>query len=387
MPIQMATQPGLDASSSGTANAICGAVLESGVFAKVMRMAKTMLAVVKANPSPGAEVREVQVPAFGRTDVLVKVKVASICGTDLHIYQWDRWAQGRIRPPLIPGHEFCGEVVACGDEVTSVKEGDFVSAEMHVACGKCLQCRTGEAHICQNVKIIGVDANGAFAEFVVIPESNIWKLDPEIPQEYASILDPLGNAVHSVLAGEIAAKTVAITGCGPIGLFAIAVARAVGAARVFAIEVNEHRRRIALQMKADLVLDPESQDVRTAVMEETGGLGVDVVLEMAGHPKAIRTAFDIVRRGGRISLLGLTSKPISLNFSEDIIFKGITVQGINGRRMYQTWYQMTALLKAGKLDLHPVITDKIAMKDFSNAMERLKTGEASKILVYPNGTR
>jgi threonine 3-dehydrogenase len=350
-------------------------------------MPNSMLAVVKPEPKPGAEIREVKIPAFGRTDVLVKVKVASICGTDLHIYEWDRWAANRIHPPLIPGHEFCGEVVAYGDEVTSVKEGDFVSAEMHVACGKCLQCRTGEAHICQNVKIIGVDTDGAFAEYVVIPESNIWKLDPAIPLEYASILDPLGNAVHTVLAGEIAAKTVAITGAGPIGLFSIAVARAVGATTIFVVEVNEHRRQIAQKMKADFVIDPGKEDARAVVMEKTGGLGVDVVLEMAGHPAAIRTAFDIVRRGGRISLLGLTSKPMSLNFSEDIIFKGITVQGINGRRMYQTWYQMTALLKAGKLDLHPVITDRISMKDFSKAMERLKTGEASKILVYPNGVK
>ena len=350
-------------------------------------MSKTMLAVVKPEAAPGAEIREVKIPGFGRSDVLVKVHVASICGTDLHIYEWDRWAQNRIHPPLIPGHEFCGEVVAYGDEVTSVKEGDFVSAEMHVACGKCLQCRTGEAHICQNVKIIGVDANGAFAEYVVIPESNIWKLDPAIPHDYASILDPLGNAVHSVLAGEIAAKTVAITGCGPIGLFSIAVARAVGATTIFAIEVNEHRREIAKQMKAEFTLDPSKQDVHAIVMEQTAGLGADVVLEMAGHPNAIRTAFDIVRRGGRISLLGLTSKPVSLNFSEDIIFKGITVQGISGRRMYQTWYQMTALLKAGKLDLHPVITHRIGMKDFASGMEQLRTGEASKILVYPNGTK
>jgi len=350
-------------------------------------MAGTMLAVVKPEAAPGAEVREVPVPVFGRTDVLVRVKVASICGTDLHIYDWDRWAQNRIKPPLIPGHEFCGEVVAFGNEVTSVKEGDFVSAEMHVACGKCLQCRTGEAHICQNVKIIGVDANGAFAEYVVIPESNIWKLDSSIPLEYASILDPLGNAVHTVLAGEIAAKSVAVTGCGPIGLFSIAVAKAVGATSVFAIEVNEHRAKIAREMQADYVLNPAQEDVIGTVMEKTGGLGVDVVLEMAGHPDSIRTAFDIVRRGGRISLLGLTSKPISLNFSEDIIFKGITIQGINGRRMYQTWYQMTALLKSGKLNLHPVITDRISMTDFGKAMERLKTGQASKILVYPNGVR
>src|ERR1700690_126115 len=358
-----------------------------GLPCPALLMPSTMLAVVKADAAPGAEIREVEIPRYGRTDVLCKVKVASICGTDLHIYEWDRWAQGRIHPPLIPGHEFCGEVVAFGDEVTSVKEGDFVSAEMHVACGKCLQCRTGEAHICQNVKIIGVDTDGAFAEYVVIPESNIWKLDPAIPQEYASILDPLGNAVHSVLAGEIAAKTVAVTGCGPIGLFSIAVARACGATSVFAIEVNEHRRKIARQMKADYVLDPSKEDVNAIVMEKTSSLGVDVVLEMAGHPDAIRLAFDIIRRGGRMSLLGLTSKPIPLNFSENIIFKGLTIQGINGRRMYQTWFQMTALLKAGKLDLHPVITDRIALKDFSSAMARLKTGEASKILVYPNGTK
>src|SRR4029077_2391141 len=230
-------------------------------------MATTMMAVVKPEAAAGAEVREVKIPTYGRTDVLVKVKVASICGTDLHIYNWDRWAQNRIHPPLIPGHEFCGEVAAYGDEVTSVKTGDFVSAEMHVACGKCLQCRIGEAHICQKVKIIGVDADGAFAAYVVIPESNIWKLDPAIPLDYASILDPLGNAVHTVLAGEIAAKTVAITGCGPIGLFAIAVARAAGATTVFAIEVNEHRRKIARQMKADFVLDPSKENASAIVME------------------------------------------------------------------------------------------------------------------------
>src|SRR5437773_4020415 len=258
-------------------------------------MSKTMLAVVKPEAAPGADVRQMPLPEIGPDDVLVKVKVASVCGTDLHIYNWDQWAQNRIKPPLIPGHEFCGHVTAIGKNVTTVKEGDFVSAEMHVACGKCFQCRTGEAHICQNVKIIGVDADGAFAEYVVIPESNIWKLDPAIPQEYASILDPLGNAVHSVLAGEIAAKTVAVTGCGPIGLFSIAVARAVGAAQVFAIEVNQNRRKIAAEMKADLVLDPSSQNVQNAILERTGGLGVDVVLEMAGHPQSIRTAFDIVR--------------------------------------------------------------------------------------------
>ena len=350
-------------------------------------MADTMLAVVKPDAAPGAEIRQVKIPEIGLSDVLVKVDVASVCGTDLHIYNWDPWAQNRIHPPLIPGHEFCGHVAAVGKEVTTVKEGDFVSAEMHVACGKCLQCRTGEAHICQHVKIIGVDANGAFAEYVVIPESNIWKLDPSIPKEYASILDPLGNAVHTVLAGDIAAKTVAITGTGPIGLFSIAVARACGATQIFAIETNKYRRAIAQQMKADFVIDPTVEDPKQIVMDATEGIGVDVVLEMAGHPSAIRTGFDILRRGGRISLLGIPSRPISLDFADDIIFKGATIQGINGRKMYQTWYQMTALLKAGKLDLHPVITDRLAMKDFNKGMERLKTGEASKILLYPNGNK
>lgn len=348
-------------------------------------MPETMLAVVKPEAAPGAEVRQMPLPEFGPDDVLVKVKVASVCGTDLHIYNWDPWAQNRIKPPLIPGHEFCGHVAAVGKNVTTVKEGDFVSAEMHVACGKCYQCRTGEAHICQHVKIIGVDANGAFAEYVKIPESNIWPIDPAVPPDYASVLDPLGNAVHTVLAGEIAAKTVAITGCGPIGLFCIAVARACGASEIFAVEINEHRRKLAAKMKADLALNPITDNVYEKVMEATGGTGVDVVLEMSGHPDAIRLGFKILRLGGRVSLLGIPSEPLELNLAEDMIFKGATVQGINGRRMYQTWFQMNALLKAHKLDIAPVITDRMPMADFSKGMDRLKSGEASKILLYPNG--
>ena len=197
-------------------------------------MPTTMQAVVKAKAAPGIELREVPVPTPGPGEVLVRVQTASVCGTDLHIYNWDPWAKGRIHPPLIPGHEFCGAVAGVGRGVTTVHEGDLVSAEMHVACGKCLQCRTGLAHVCQHVRILGVDADGAFAGYAVIPESNIWKLSPSIPHDYASLLDPLGNAVHTVLAGPIAAKTVAVTGCGAIGLFSIAVAKACGAARVFA---------------------------------------------------------------------------------------------------------------------------------------------------------
>jgi threonine 3-dehydrogenase len=315
--------------------------------------------------------------------VLVRVEAASVCGTDLHIYNWDQWAQGRIHPPLIPGHEFAGVVAAVGQGVTTVKEGDKVSAEMHVACGKCLQCRTGQAHICQHVRILGVDANGAFASYAIIPETNIWKLSPAIPHDYASLLDPLGNAVHTVLAGPIAAKTVLVTGCGAIGLFSIAVAKACGAAKVYAMEVNANRRSVAAAMGADLVLDPAKDKVEEQILEETGGTGVDVLLEMSGHPAAIRTAFSLLRTGGRASLLGIPSKPFELDFARDIIFKGAIVQGINGRKMFETWFQMEALLATGKLNLEPAITHRLKLSEFSQAMQLLQSGEAIKVILKP----
>lgn len=345
-------------------------------------MPTTMQAVVKAQAAPGIELREVPVPTPGPGEVLVRVTAASVCGTDLHIYEWDPWAQGRIHPPLIPGHEFAGAVAAIGAGVTTVKEGDLVSAEMHVACGKCLQCRTGLAHVCQFVRILGVDANGAFASYAIIPETNIWKLSPAIPHDYASLLDPLGNAVHTVLAGAIAAKTVAITGCGAIGLFSIAVAKACGAAQVFAIEVNAHRRGVAAQMGADLALDP-ADNVEEQILAATGGTGVDVLLEMSGHPKAMALGFSLLRTGGRASLLGIPAKPVELDFARDIIFKGATVQGINGRKMFETWFQMEALLAAGKLNLEPVITHRLKLAQFADAMKLLQSGEAIKVILKP----
>jgi threonine 3-dehydrogenase len=345
-------------------------------------MPTTMQAVVKAQAAPGIELREVPVPKPGPGEVLVRVHAASVCGTDLHIYEWDPWAQSRIHPPLIPGHEFAGAVAAIGAGVTTVKEGDLVSAEMHVACGKCLQCRTGLAHVCQHVRILGVDANGAFASYAIIPETNIWKLSPAIPHDYASLLDPLGNAVHTVLAGAIAAKTVAITGCGAIGLFSIAVAKACGAAQVFAIEVNAHRRSVAAQMGADLALDP-ADNVAEQILAATGGTGVDVLLEMSGHPKAMALGFSLLRTGGRASLLGIPAKPVELDFARDIIFKGATVQGINGRKMFETWFQMEALLAAGMLNLEPVITHRLKLAQFADAMKLLQSGEAIKVILKP----
>jgi threonine 3-dehydrogenase len=346
-------------------------------------MSSTMHAVVKAKAAPGIELQEVPVPSPGPGEVLVKVQAASVCGTDLHIFNWDPWAQGRIHPPLIPGHEFAGVVAGKGRGVTTVKEGDLVSAEMHVACGKCMQCRIGEAHICQHVRILGVDEDGAFAEYAIIPETNIWKLSPQIPHEYATLLDPLGNAVHAVLSGPIAAQTVAVTGCGAIGLFSIAVAKACGAAKVFAVEVNAHRRAVAAQMGADVVLNPATDDVVERIKDETDGTGVDVLLEMSGVATAIRTGFAALRTGGRASLLGIPSKPFELDFAKDIIFKGAVVLGINGRKMFETWFQMEALLATGKLNLEPAITHRLKLSEFEQAMELLRTGEAIKAVLRP----
>jgi len=345
-----------------------------------------MQAIVKPEPKPGARFQEVAIPDIGLRDVLVRVQVASICGTDLHIYQWDRWSARRIRPPLVFGHEFCGVVEKVGAEVSTVRPGDFVSAEMHLSCGCCYQCRTGQSHICQSVRIIGVDADGCFAQFVRIPEANIWKIDPAIPADYAAVLDPLGNAVHAVLAGDIAGLSVAVTGCGPIGLFSVAVAKACGAGPIFATEVHPYRRKLAEKIGATIVIDPSVADPVAFVLGETGGVGVDVVLEMSGHPEAIRQAFQMLRRGGRISLLGIPARPLELDLASDIIFRGAVVQGINGRRVFETWYKMQALLKSGALDLAPLITDRIPMVDFERGMELLLSGNASKVLMYPNGS-
>jgi threonine 3-dehydrogenase len=348
-------------------------------------MTATMKALRKMRAGRGLSMESAPVPAIGAADVLVRVKTASICGTDLHIYGWDRWSQGRIKPPVTLGHEFCGMVERVGEEVTSVIAGDFVSAEMHVNCGHCHQCRLGEAHICQNLRIIGIDQDGAFAEFVKIPASNIWRLDPAIPEHYGAILDPLGNAVHTVLAGPIAGQTVLVTGCGPIGLMSIAVAKACGSSTVFATETNENRRAMAKKMGADVVLNPAAENAVARILSETNGTGVDALLEMSGNPTAIQQGFKSLRAGGRASLLGIPTENVPLDLVNDVIFKGATVQGIYGRRMYGTWVQMTALLKAGRLDLEPLFGEREPLEKFENAFAKLQGGMAGKILLYPNG--
>jgi len=348
-------------------------------------MSATMKALRKTRAAKGLEIQEVPVPSIGSLDALVRVTATSICGTDLHIDGWDRWSQGRIKPPVTLGHEFCGIVERVGEDVSALRPGDFVSAEMHLNCGHCHQCRLGEAHICQNLKIIGIDMDGAFAEFVKIPATNIWKLDAAIPEHYAAILDPLGNAVHTVLAGAIAGQTVLVTGCGPIGLMSIAVAKACGSSTVFATETNEHRRAMAEEMGADHVLNPSCEDPVRKILVATGGTGVDVLLEMSGQPAAIQQGFKALRAGGRASLLGIPTENVPLDLVQDVIFKGATVQGIYGRRMYGTWVQMTALLKAGRVNLEPLFGERLVLDNFEAAFAKLHSGMAGKILMYPNG--
>jgi threonine 3-dehydrogenase len=326
----------------------------------------------------------VEVPEARPGEALVRVRAASICGTDLHIYHWNRWAASRLHPPITFGHEFCGVVEETGEGVREVAKGDLVSAEMHVNCGHCRPCRAGQPHVCQNVEVLGIDRDGCFAEFVRVPGRNVWKIEPEIPEHYAAIMDPLGNAVHTVLSGEIAGCTVGVTGCGPIGLMSIAVAKACGCSTLFATEVNEHRRALAAQMGADLVLNPKESDPVERIVRDTGGAGVDVLLEMSGNPTAIQQGFRMLRPGGRAALLGIPSEPVTLDLLNDVIFKGTIVHGIYGRRMFETWLQMTALLKAGRLNLEPLFKERFSLREYAKAFEALERG-TGKILLVPDG--
>jgi threonine 3-dehydrogenase len=255
-----------------------------------------------------------------------------------------------------------------------------------VACGRCRQCRLGQSHVCQNLRILGIDGDGCFAEFVRIPASNIWKIDPAIPEHYGAILDPLGNAVHAVLSGEIAGQTVAVTGCGPIGLMSIAVAKACGAAAIFATEVNPPRRAMALTMGAAEALDPAAVDAVARVRAATGGAGVDVLLEMSGNPRAIQSGLAMLRSGGRASLLGIPSEAVTLDLAGEVITKGVTVHGIFGRRMFQTWVQMTELLKEHRLNLDPLFHERVPLEKFADAFSMLQAGLAGKVILCPNGS-
>lgn len=337
-----------------------------------------MKALVKSHAAAGFTLSDVPEPSIRDNEVLIRVRRAGVCGTDVHIYEWDDWARSRCKPPFVVGHEFAGDVVAVGQLVTDVQVGDRVTAEGHIVCGRCLLCRTGSSHVCPNTRIIGVDRDGCFAEYIAMPALNVWHLDDSISYDVGGIHDPMGNAFHTALTAEIPGATVLITGCGPIGLFAVGICRAAGAGRVIASDVNERRLALARTMGAHDVVRP--QEVEAAVMRATAGLGVDVVLEMSGVPAAIHQAFGLVRLGGRVQMLGIPAKPMEVNFASEVIFKGITIYGVVGRRMYDTWHQMTRFLLSGEFDPTPVITHRLPLEEADEAMRVIKCGEAGKVI-------
>jgi threonine 3-dehydrogenase len=346
-------------------------------------MLKKMRAVVKQAAEPGAALAMVDVPIPEPGEVLVKVQATSICGTDLHIYQWDSWAASRIKPPLIFGHEFSGEVVELGKGTSHLKVGDHISAETHIVCGVCHQCRSGQSHICQDVSIIGVDQPGCFAEYAKIPESNAWLNPPDMPADVASVQEPFGNAVHTALSTDLVGKSVLVTGCGPIGLMAIGIAKAAGAALVIGTEVVPYRLELARDVGADLAINPLEIDVAEEITTCTNGTGVDVLLEMSGNPSAIDEGFSVLRCGGYAALLGIPSKPIELDLANDVIFKGATVYGVTGRRVWETWYQTRALLDSGAVDVAPIITHRLPLEDFEKGMDLMRTGQCGKVVLSP----
>lgn len=337
-----------------------------------------MRALVKAAAEPGFTMRDVPIPEIRDDEVLIRVRRAGVCGTDVHIYDWDAWAQGRCRPPFTVGHEFAGDVERVGKLVTDVRAGDRVTAEGHIVDGRCLLCRTGNAHVCPHTRIIGVDRDGCFADYIAMPATNVWHLDDSTPYEIGGIMDPMGNAFHTALTAEIPGAVVLITGCGPIGIFAVGICKAAGASRIIASDVNETRLALARQMGADDAVHPSEADA--AVRRATNGLGADVVLEMSGVPSAIHQAFALVRVGGRVQMLGIPASPMDVNFASEVIFKGITIYGVVGRRMYDTWIQMTRFLRSGEFDPTPVITHRFPLERYDDAIAAIKSGAAGKVV-------
>lgn len=338
-----------------------------------------MKAIAKVRPAPGVEIVQVDEPTVKPGHVKIRLEAASVCGTDLHIYDWDPWSASRIKPPRIIGHEFCGTIVEVGEGVQDRSVGQFVSSESHIVCGHCRQCLSGQGHVCVNTKILGVDIDGGFAEFVVIPSDNARPTDRNVPAHIAAFQDALGNAVHTVNAGLVKDNSILITGMGPIGLFAVTVCKALGASQVITTEVSDFRMELAHKVGADHVLNGRDADVEEQIQRLAPG-GVDATLEMSGHPSQLGLAIRQTRPGGRISLLGIypeSVQPIDINM---LIFKGIEMQGIVGRNLWKTWDQMGELLKSDQLNLEPVITHKMHYTQFQEAMELMKQGKAGKVV-------
>lgn len=345
-----------------------------------------MHAILKPAPGPGATLAELPTPRPGPDEALVEVLATSICGTDLHIYDWNAWAAGRIHPPRVFGHEMAGRVRAVGARVSRVQVGDYVAAETHIVDHTCRQCQLGLLHICQNLSILGVDRDGSFAQFVTLPAENLWRNRTDLDPAIAALQEPFGNAVHATLAGPLNGASVAVFGCGPIGLCAIGIARAEGAAAVYAVDVNRYRLDLAERMGANAVIDASVRDPVGAIREANRHEDVDVCVEMSGHPRAVVQALQVLRGGGWISLLGLGDASVTLDLNTLVVLKGVTVHGITGRRIFETWEQTAALLATGRVDVTPLITHRFALDEFERAMVLLKSGQCGKIVLYPNGS-
>jgi len=338
-----------------------------------------MLALVKTGPGPGLELRRVPRPTVGINDVLIRVRKTGICGTDLHIESWDPWAARTIHPPLVVGHEFVGTIEEVGSNVADFHPGDLVSGEGHVVCGRCRHCLAGRRHLCANAIGLGVGRDGAFAEYVVLPMTNVWHHWPGIDEEVAAIFDPFGNAVHTALAFPVLGEDVLVSGAGPIGLMATAVVRHAGARFVVVSEPNAFRRDLASRMGATVAVDPRKRDLHDVQAELGMVEGFDVALEMSGNATALRTAIANMAHGGGIAILGLPTEDIALDVTE-IVFKMLTLRGIYGREMYETWYKMTVMLQSG-LDIRPAITHRFPFRDYEAAFAAARSGDSGKVIL------
>jgi threonine 3-dehydrogenase len=346
-------------------------------------MADTMKAVVKNKPGTGLEMAEVPIPSVAPDEVLVKVRACSICGTDLHIYNWDDWAASRVHPPFVAGHEICGDVVERGSAVTTPEIGDYVSLESHVICNTCNYCRTGLGHICKNTKLIGVDRDGGFAEYIAIAAQNAWPNPPDLPLEIAVLQENFGNAVHTAFAVDLRAKKILVTGCGPVGLMTIAVARAIGARAIYATDISPYRIAFAKRMGADLALHAADDPVMELVREATDGEGVDVLLEVSGAPDAIDQGFSLLKPGGDAALLGVTPGSFDFDWNHHIVFKAANLHGVSGRNLWKTWYQARGLIRSGAVDLSPMVTHRFKLEEFDLAFKTMASGESGKVMMTP----
>jgi threonine 3-dehydrogenase len=337
-------------------------------------------AVVKPSPGPGFALTTVPDPTPAAGEVVLRVEAASICGTDVHLYEWNAWAASRVHPPRVMGHEMCGEVVAQGTGADSVRLGSRVAVETHLVCGHCTECRRGDFHVCANTRILGVDVDGAFAQYVAIPAHNTWPVAPGLPPELGALMEPFGNAAHACSYGRLRSQSVAVFGCGPIGCMCVGIARAEGASRIVAVDRNPYRLELALAMGADAVVDAAEGD--EAILAAAGG-PLDCALEMSGAPSAVASATHLVRPGGWISLLGIGDAPATLDLSRDVVMKGLTLYGVTGRRMFSTWEQTSAYLSDQRIDVSPLLTHRMPLADVDKAIELMRTGRCGKVVLQP----